>query len=228
MFESIVQTTETSITALPAILLIVEAFAMGVIIGLCYMFTQKKYDYSKEYIVAIAILPAIVALVIMLVGSSVARALSLAGAFALVRFRSAQGTAKEIAFVFFAMSIGLATGLGFVYLAPVATAVICACIIAICKSRIGEKKHERKILKITIPEDLNYDGIFDDLLKEYTCYNALARVRTTNMGSLYEITFYVVLKNNVPEKEFIDALRCRNGNLNISLGLIPDKTEATL
>ena len=228
MFESIVKTTETSITALPAILLIVEAFAMGVIIGLCYMFTQKKYDYSKEYIVAIAILPAIVALVIMLVGSSVARALSLAGAFALVRFRSAEGTAKEIAFVFFAMSIGLATGLGFIYMAPVATILICLCIILICKSRIGEKRQPRKMLKITIPEDLNYDGIFDDLLSEYTCYNTLARVRTTNMGSLYEITYYVILKNNVAEKDFIDALRCRNGNLNISLGLIPDKADTTL
>lgn len=228
MFESIIKTTETSITALPAILLIVEAFVMGVIIGLCYIFTQKKYDYSKEYIVAIAVLPAIVALVIMLVGSSVARALSLAGAFALVRFRSAQGTAKEIAFVFFSMSIGLATGLGFVILAPTATFLISLCIIVLCKSKIGEKKHSRKMLKITIPEDLNYDGIFDDLLKEYTNYNALARVRTTNMGSLYEITYYVVLKNSVSEKEFIDALRCRNGNLNISLGLIPDKMEATL
>lgn len=228
MFESIIKTTETSITALPAIIIIVEAFVMGMIIGLCYMLTQKKYDYSKEYIVAIAILPSIVALVIMLVGSSVARALSLAGAFALVRFRSAQGTAKEIAFVFFAMSIGLATGLGFVYLAPVATGIICMCIFALCKSPFGEKRHIRKILKITIPEDLNYDGIFDDLFKEFTTYHTLAGVRTTNMGSLYEITYYVVVKSNKSEKEFIDSLRCRNGNLNISLGLIPDKTEATL
>lgn len=228
MFESIIQTTETTITAIPAIIIIVEAFVLGVVIGLCYIFTQNKYDYSKEYIVAIAILPAIVSLVIMLVGSSVARALSLAGAFALVRFRSAQGTAKEIAFVFFAMSIGLAAGLGFVYLAPTAVAIICTCIIAICKSKIGEKKHSRKVLKITIPEDLNYDGIFDDLLKEYTTYYTLARVRTTNMGSLYELTYYVVVKNGFSEKEFIDAMRCRNGNLNISLGLVPDKTEATL
>lgn len=228
MFESIIKTTETTISALPAILLIVEAFIMGVLIGLCYMFTQKKYDYSKEYIVAIAVLPAIVALVIMLVGSSVARALSLAGAFALVRFRSAQGTAKEIAFVFFAMSIGLATGLGFVYLAPTATVLISGCIIVLCKSKIGEGRHTRKILKITIPEDLNYEGIFDDLFKEYTTYNRLSGVRTTNMGSLYEITYQVIIKKDVSEKEFIDALRCRNGNLNISLGLIPDKLEATL
>ena len=191
MFESIIKTTETTISALPAILLIVEAFIMGVLIGLCYMFTQKKYDYSKEYIVAIAVLPAIVALVIMLVGSSVARALSLAGAFALVRFRSAQGTAKEIAFVFFAMSIGLATGLGFVYLAPTATVLISGCIIVLCKSKIGEGRHTRKILKITIP-------------------------------------YQVIIKKDVSEKELIDALRCRNGNLNISLGLIPDKLEATL
>ena len=228
MFESILTTSETTISLWQTLIIVVEAFVMGVLIGGCYIFTQKKYGYSKEYVVAIAVLPAIVALVIVLVGNSTARALSLAGAFALVRFRSAQGSAKEIAFVFFAMAVGLSSGLGFVFLAPIVTVVISVCIIILCKSKFGEKKAKVLMLKITIPEDLNYDGLFDDLFKEYTSENELVRVRTTNMGTLYELTYYVTMKNNRSQKEFIDSLRCRNGNLNISLGIIPDKVEPVL
>lgn len=228
MFESILTTSETTISAGPAIIIMFEAFVLGVVIAFCYIFSQKNGTYSKEYIVTISVLPAIVALIIMLVGSSVARALSLAGAFALVRFRSAQGTAKEIAFVFFAMAVGLASGLGFVFFAPVATAVICVCLIIVCKTPFGEKKSHEKLLKITIPEDLNYTGIFDDLFKEYTGECVLKQVRTTNMGTLYELSYYVILKDGVDEKKFIDSIRCRNGNLNISLGMLPDKNEVAL
>ena len=228
MFETILTTTESSISLWQTIVIVLEAFVMGMLIGGCYIFTQKKYGYSKEFIVAISVLPAIVALVIILVGNSTARALSLAGAFALVRFRSAEGSAKEIVFVFLAMAVGLTAGLGFVFLAPIVTVIISVCIIALCKSKFGEQKAKRLILKITIPEDLNYDGLFDDLLKEYTTENELVRVRTTNMGTLYELTYYVTLKKTSSQKNFIDSLRCRNGNLNISMGMIPDKNDTVL
>ena len=228
MFESILTTSETTISVWQTLVIVLEAFVMGVLIGGCYILTQKKHGYSKEYVVAIAVLPAIVSLVIILVGNSTARALSLAGAFALVRFRSAQGSAKEIAFVFFSMAVGLSAGLGFVFLAPIVTVLISGCIIILCKSKFGDKKSKVLMLKITIPEDLNYDGLFDDLLKEYTSENELVRVRTTNMGTLYELTYYITMKNNGSQKEFIDSLRCRNGNLNISLGIIPDKIEPVL
>lgn len=228
MFHTILTTSETAISAWQTLVIVVEAFIMGVLIGGCYILTQRKHGYSKEYVVAIAVLPAIVALVIILVGNSTARALSLAGAFALVRFRSAQGSAKEIAFVFFAMSIGLSAGLGFVFLAPIATVIISGCIIILCKSKFGEKKAKLQMLKISIPEDLNYDGLFDDLFKEYTSECDLVRVRTTNMGTLYELTYYVILKDSNKQKDFIDSIRCRNGNLNISIGIIPEKIEPVL
>lgn len=228
MFESILTATETTISAIPAIIIIIEGFVLGILIASCYMFSQKLSSYSKEYIVTLAVLPAIVSLIIMLVGSSVARALSLAGAFALVRFRSAQGTAKEIAFVFFSMAIGLACGLGFIFFAPIAAVLICTCLFIICKSKFGEKKSHEKLLKITIPEDLNYNGLFDDLFKEYTKEYVMKQVRTTNMGTLYELSYYIVIKDRMDEKQFIDSIRCRNGNLNISIGMLPDRNEATL
>lgn len=228
MFESILTATETTISAGPAILIMIESFLLGVVIAACYIFSQRRGAYSKEYIVTISILPAVVSLIIMLVGSSVARALSLAGAFALVRFRSAQGTAKEIVFVFFSMAIGLAAGLGFVIFAPVAAVLICLCLIIICKLPFGEKKHNEKLLKITIPEDLNYSGIFDDLFKEYTKTYLLKQVKTTNMGTLYELSYHIILKDDADEKKLIDSLRCRNGNLNISLGMLPDRGEVAL
>lgn len=209
-------------------LCLAAAVIFGVGIAVCYMAAQKKGSYTKDFIIAIALLPSIVAVVIMLVGSSVARALSLAGAFALVRFRSAPGSAKDIAVVFFAMACGLASGLGFVVFGLVAAVIICVLLLVLCKTGFGGKKKEEKLLKITIPEDLNYTGVFDDLFAEYTENCKLSRVRTTNMGSLYELVYQVEMKDETKEKDFIDSIRCRNGNLNISLGILPDRSELTL
>ena len=192
------------------------------------MFTAKKGTYHKDFVVAIALLPVIVAVVIMLVGSSTARALSLAGAFALVRFRSAPGSGKDIAVVFFVMAIGLACGLGYLVFGVVVAVLICAVMIILCKTGFGEYKSNEKQLKITIPEDLNYNGVFDDLFEEYTNSVKLKNVKTTNMGSLYELVYLVDIKDETKEKDFIDSIRCRNGNLNISLGMIPDKKADVL
>lgn len=228
MFESILKTTETSISAGPAVLIMVEAFVLGVLIAACYMFTQKKLYYSKEYVITVSILPAIVSLIIILVGSSIARALSLAGAFALVRFRSAQGTAKEIVFLFFAMGIGLAQGLGFVVFAPIATLIICLCLVIVCKTPFGEKVCQEKLLKVTVSQDLDYNKEFSDLFKEYTSEYTLKQIKTTDKGNAYELSYYVIMKNGIDEKNFIESIRKRNCGLNISLGMLPDKNDIVL
>ena len=164
----------------------------------------------------------------MLVGSNIARAFSIAGAFALVRFRSIPGSSKEIAIVFFTMSIGLAAGLGFIGFAGMATLIIGLVFIVLSLTGFGNNRTEEKMLKITIPESLNYKDVFTEIfdanLKSYRVQN----VKTTNMGSMYEIQYLVLMKKEADEKEFIDALRCRNGNLNISLGELPDKTGVML
>lgn len=228
MFESILTTTDTAISAGPAVLSIIGAMALGFAIALCYMYTQKKGTYSKDFIVAVIILPAIVAVVIMLVGSNIARAFSLAGAFSLIRFRSAPGSAKDIAVVFFTMAVGLAAGLGFIVFAVAFAVIIGLALIVLNKTSFGEMKGEEKLLKITIPEDLNYQGVFDDLFTEYATNCKLKHVKTTNMGTLYELSYNIDFAEGADEKAFIDALRCRNGNLNISLGMLPDKNGLML
>lgn len=228
MFESILTTTDTTISAGSSMLAIAAALILGIAISFCYMYTQKKGTYSKDFVIAIAILPVIVAVVIMLVGSSMARALSLAGAFALVRFRSAPGSAKDIAVVFFAMSVGLAAGLGFIVFAVVVSVIISIALIVLSKTKFGDSRDMAKVLKITIPEDLNYNGVFEDLFEEYTTFYELRNVKTTNMGTLYELTYSVSMKPESEEKSFIDSLRCRNGNLNITLGMVPDKAGTVL
>ena len=209
-------------------LIILAAAVLGLAIAFCYIFTQKKGSFSKDFVIAVALLPAIVAIVIMLVGNSVARAFSLAGAFALVRFRSAPGSGKDIAVVFLTMAIGLACGLGYIFFGAVSAVFLCALLVALSRTRFGEPRTCRKQLKVTIPEDLNYNGVFDDIFSEYSKECELVNVRTTNMGTLYELTYHIGFKPGADEKEFIDSIRCRNGNLNISLGILPDKNGLAL
>lgn len=139
------------------------------------------------------------------------------GVFGLVRFRSMPGNSREIASVFFAMGIGLAVGMGQILFAAVITVIVSLVLVILSKTKFGEKNMQEKKLKIVIPEDLDYSNVFDDLFEKYTKKNELEKVKTTNMGSLYELTFNIIPKDNIHEKEFIDELRCRNGNLNITL-----------
>ncbi len=228
MFESIISSNETAITTGSAMLIIAGAILLGLIVSVCYILTQKRNTYSKDFVVAVAILPAIVSIVIMLVDNSVARAFSLAGAFALVRFRSAPGSAKDIAVVFLTMAVGLACGLGYLFFGAAAAGIVLVVLIILSKTRFGESKTADKVLKITIPEDLNYSELFDDLFSKYTLHCELSNVRTTNMGTLYELTYNVIMKDGANEKDFIDGIRCRNGNLNISLGLVANRNTMML
>jgi len=182
-----------------------------------------KHSYSKNFVVTLALLPLIVQLVIMLVNGNIGAGIAVMGVFNLVRFRSIPGSAKDIGSVFLAMAIGLATGMGYVTLAILFFVVIAVFVLALSVLRFGSGNEHERELKITIPETLDYDGLFDDLFQKYTRSAQLYRVKTTNMGTLYELDYHVVLKTERIPKEFLDELRCRNGNLNIVCGRVTSK-----
>ena len=171
---------------------------------------------TQSLAVTLAILPAVVQAVIMLVNGSIGAGIAVAGAFSLVRFRSAPGTAREIAAIFLAMAIGLATGMGYVGLAVLLFLILAGVMLALTVLRFGQKEDAGRILKITIPEDLDYDELFDDLFERYTTAHTLEKVKTTNMGTLYELRYRITLRQEPVPKVFLDELRCRNGNLNIT------------
>lgn len=182
--------------------------------------------YTKSFAVTLAILPAIVCVIIAMVNGSVGAGIAVAGAFSLVRFRSVPGTAKEICAIFLAMATGLATGMGYLGLAAAFTAVLSLVILLTSRFDFGTKKNagRYKSIRIVIPEDLDFTGVFDDLFLEYTSSCELVNVKTTNMGSMFKLTYDVTLKDPDREKELIDKLRCRNGNLEISVsrqGTVP-------
>lgn len=173
---------------------------------------------TQSFAVTLAILPAVVQLVIMLVNGNLGAGVAVAGAFGLVRFRSAPGTAKEIGALFLAMAIGLATGMGYVWLAVMAFVIVSAVMLLLTAVNFGGADEHKRVLRITIPESLDYDGLFDDLFEKYTKSCVLERVKTSNMGTLYELTYRVTLPDDHAPKAFLDELRCRNGNLNITCG----------
>ena len=173
--------------------------------------------------ITLAILPVIVQTVIMLVSGNIGAGVAVAGAFSLVRFRSAPGSAREIAAVFMVMAIGIATGMGYIVLACILFAVIALFQIALCSLNFGSAADSERILKITIPEDLDYEGLFDDIFAEYTKSARLEKVKTSNLGTLYELRYLIDLKDNSVPKAFIDEIRTRNGNLNIVCGRVQTK-----
>ena len=182
------------------------------------MVSMYRARCSQSFAVTLAVLPAVVQLVIMLVNGNVGAGVAVAGAFGLVRFRSAPGTAREIGAIFLAMAIGLATGMGYVVLAAIFFAVTAAVILLLTAASFGRPSGDKRTLKITIPENLDYEGLFDDVFEKYVRSFELERVKTTNMGTLYELQYTVTLKTPGVPKAFLDELRCRNGNLNISCG----------
>ncbi len=170
-------------------------------------------------------LPCIIAIIILLIGSNVARAFGLAGAFSIIRFRSTAGDHKDIAYVLFTMAAGLACGAGVYQYAIFLTIILCIFMIILCKINFGARKTSERLLKIIIPENLDYKGAFDDIFDKYTEYHELKKVKTTDLGTLFELMFVVSMKDTINEKEFLDALRCRNGNLNIILAMNADSIE---
>ena len=195
------------------------ALALGLFICLTYMFTHRKEGFSQSFAVSLIILAPIVAIVILLIGNNVARAFSLAGAFALVRFRSAPGDPKDIAYVFFSVVAGLASGMGYIPYAAIFVVILCVVMIILHLINFGRMKIDNLELRITVPETLNYHGAFDDILKKYTTNFKISRVRTVDFGALFEVTYSVNVLSSIDTKAFLDELRTRNGNLKIILGI---------
>ena len=192
------------------------ALVLGLIMALAYMFRSR---HTKSFVVTLALLPGVVCVVIMLVNGNVGTGVAVAGAFSLVRFRSVPGTAKEICAIFLAMGAGLIAGMGYLGCAALFTLVMCGAFVLynLLGVGAGKKAASHKTLTVTIPEDLNYTDIFDDIFREYTRSWELVRVKTTNMGSLFKLTYDVQLRDATKEKEMIDAIRCRNGNLEVGI-----------
>ena len=188
---------------------------LGIIIALVYKVCNIP---TGKFAVILAVLPMLVTAVIMIVNGSLGASVAVLGAFGLVRFRSAAGGASEIGYIFFAMAAGLAAGMGYLTLAVIVTTLVALTLLVLEKIGFAEPIVADKTLKITIPESLNYTGLFDDLFKNYTKYTHLECVRTTGMGTLYELHYRLRLKDPAAEKAFIDDLRCRNGNLDVLLG----------
>lgn len=219
IFSGILDSGTASSLTLGGFLICVLA---SLVIGAAFAFAYTyQSTYTKSFVVTLAMLPAVVTIIIMMVSGSIGAGVAVAGSFSLVRFRSVPGTAKEICAIFIAMATGLATGMGYIGFAVIFTLVMSVVWIGYFKSGFGETKNDRnlKTLRITIPEDLDYSGVFDDLFLEYAERWKLLSAKTTNMGSLYKLTYEIALREEKAEKEFIDKLRCRNGNLEISSSL---------
>ncbi|WP_207204898.1 DUF4956 domain-containing protein [Clostridium minihomine] len=220
MLDSILSTATAATTAASMqdlLICTLASIVLGMGVGLCYMF---RNTYSKSFVVTLALMPVIVQTVIMLVNGNLGTGIAVMGAFNLVRFRSIPGSAREIGSIFFAMAIGLATGMGYLTFALIFLALVGVMTMVLYTTKFAEPRKIRKELKIMIPEDRDFEGVFDDLFQKYTQGSELVQVKTTNMGSLYELRYHVVLNAPVIEKEFMDELRCRNGNLSISCGKI--------
>ena len=213
MLNTIISGTEITVSAF--LICTAVSLVLGLGIALLCMYKSK---YSQSFILTLAMLPAVVQIVIMMVNGNIGAGLAVAGTFALVRFRSAPGTAKEITGIFFTVAIGLACGMGYVGYAAVFFVIVALCALLLKKLQFGEPAGSHRQLKIMIPENLDYEGLFDDLFEKYTRSHELMRVRTTNMGTLYELVYTIELRDPNKTKEFIDAIRCRNGNLNIICG----------
>jgi len=190
---------------------------LGLMISLIYMATHKKEGYTPSFPITLIMLPAIICIIILLIDDNIARAFSLAGAFSLIRFRSAASDPKDISYVFFALAVGLASGLGYIGYAALFAMILCGVMLLLQFLNFANPQTSNMLLKITVPENLNYQDLFDDVLIKYTDVWKLTRVKTSDFGTLFNLVYRIQPKAGMAQKDFLDELRCRNGNLDISL-----------
>ena len=226
MLDTIFSSIAGELTPLNACLIIGSSLLLGLLISLTYLLTHQKEGYAHSFPVTLIMLPAIIAVIILLVGNNVARAFSLAGAFSLIRFRSAPSDPKYIAYVFFTLGVGLACGMGYLGYAVLFAVILCAMMAILQSVHFGQPKTARMTLKVTVPENLNFHGLFDDLLEQYTVSWTRKKVKTSDFGALFEVVYEIQMKEEAGQKDFLDAIRQRNGNLNISLTLAGDPEGA--
>lgn len=194
-----------------------SSIVLGVVVAVVYIITHKKEGYQSSFPITIAMLPLIVAAIILLIGNNTTRALSLAGIFALTRFRSNPLGTKEVSYIFLLVAIGIALGLGYIVFAAIMTLAVCGLLVVLYYTKFGIPNAKTMRLKIIVPENVNYDNLFDDILDKYCTKHYLNKVKTTDFGTMFELVYLIVVKNTTNQKEFIDELRTRNGNLNITL-----------
>ncbi|MDO5142366.1 MAG: DUF4956 domain-containing protein [Eubacteriales bacterium] len=217
IFGGLFDTDMTRVIPVGAFLLCLGcSLVIGLILAVAYMYRTR---YTKSFVATLALLPAVVCVVIMMVNGNVGTGVAVAGAFSLVRFRSAPGTAKEIGVLFLAMGAGMIAGMGYLGYAFLFAFILCGISMIYSRLDLGARKNSAvyKTLHITIPEDLDYTGVFEELLARYAASWELTNVKTTNMGSLFKLTYDITLKSPDLEKPLIDKIRCRNGNLEISV-----------
>lgn len=216
--ESILSTNiaSTTITLSDFLIGIAVSFILGLIISLTYIKTCDK-NHSENFVITLLLLPILMSTVILLIGNNIAGAFSLAGIFSIIRFRSAPGSARDIVFVLFAVGAGLACGIEAFEYGLIFTVMLSLILFIVKHLKFGKRSNTIMQLKILVPEDLNNENVFDEILDEYTKFYTLKQIRTKDLGSVYEITYDINIEQNLNKKILIDKLRCRNGNLNISL-----------
>lgn len=224
MFQSIFNSETVSVVSF--IICILTALALGLLTALAHNF---RTETTRSFLMTVAILPALVTVVVMMVNGNLGVGVAVAGAFGLIRFRSAQGSARELATIFLTMGTGLICGMGYIGYAMVFTVIMCLVLMVYTAAGFGSSIGENeRTLRITIPEDLDYVGVFDEIFNKYTSSYNLTSVKTSNMGSLFKLKYDVTMKPTSNEKEFIDKLRVRNGNLEIALSVRENDTSAEL
>ena len=206
--------TDTAVDPAMMLLAIGVSLLLGLVVAKVYQF---KTIYSKSFVMSLALLPTLIAIVIFLVNGSLGAGVAVMGAFSLIRFRSAPGGAKELVSIFLVMTIGIAIGMGYLVFATVFTLIMSLAMLLLEVVNFGQMKHSMRQLTVVIPESLDYESIFDDIFNKAANHIELANVKTSDMGSLFKLKYIIQLNGRMTEKELIDALRTRNGNLEIAI-----------
>ncbi|MBQ9315123.1 MAG: DUF4956 domain-containing protein [Clostridia bacterium] len=214
MLESIFSTTTASISLQNCLICMGVAVFLGILISFTHKLTSKT---TPNFLLTLSILPVLVFTVILLVNGNLGTSLAVAGVFGLIKFRSRQGSSKEILSVFWAVAVGLALGMGYLVFSVILTFMVAILIFAINAILSKNVNNQERKLKIIIPENLDYNEVFDEIMMKYTEKAELAKVKTTNMGSMFELTYLITMKKNADQKEFIDEIRIRNGNMLVLL-----------
>lgn len=221
LFNTVLANTAEATTFFSSLITMAAALLFGGVIAYTYKKTQNEAMYQRSFAITLFMLPIILSVIILFVGSNIARAFSLAGTLSIIRFRSAPGDAKDIGFIFFDIAAGLACGVGLYGYGALFVAVLCIALVVLEKKNLFACKSVQKTLKIAIPEDLNYSDVFSDIFGRYTKRHTLASVKTTDLGSLFQLTYKVTMLPGADERQFINELRTRNGNLTIILSENP-------
>lgn len=225
LFNNILANVSAELSVQTAVITMLAAIAFGAVIAFTYYKTQSEESYQTSFAVTLVMLPIILSVIILFVGSNVARAFSLAGTLSIIRFRSAPGDPKDIGFIFFDIAAGLSCGVGLYAYGFMFVIILCVIMFITEKTKVFEKNTIKKNLKITIPENLNYQNAFNEILDKYTTKYSLEKIRTTDLGSLFEVSYNITMKENQNEQEFLNELRCRNGNLSIILSVSPNTVK---